>query len=196
MRRVTRGRGQRGAVAVEAALITPLILLLLFGIIEFGLLFKDYLAVTSASRAGVRIASAEPKLDSFAQDAADQVLREGAALAPSDIQEIWVYKAQTDAMPSPGYPVGGDATFANCSVCVKFHVTSTGTAVAYGATTWTAANQNACPDSSARDAVGVYVQYAHSAVTGLIFEDWTLRDHTVMNLEPFVVTDPARPCKP
>ncbi len=194
--RVTRRRGQRGAVAVEAALITPVLILLLFGIIEFGMLFKDYLGVTSASRAGVRIASAEPRDGGatgykFAEDAAAQVLREGSALQDANIQEIWVYKAQ-----STGYPVGGDKTFAACSTCVKFHVNATTGALSRYSSTWPASAQNACPDTATRDAIGVYVQYSHPAVTGLIFEDWILKDYTVMNLEPFVVTDSATPCKP
>lgn len=195
MLRVNRRRGSRGAVAVEAALITPLLMLLLFGIVEFGLLFKDYLAVTSASRAGVRIASAEPRLATFAQHAADQVMREGAALSANNVQEIWIYKAQTTGT-NAGYPVGGDKNFTSCTACVKFHVNaSTGVATAYS-TTWLAAQQNACPDTTTRDAVGVFVQYRHPAVTGLIFKEWVLSDYTVMNLEPFVVTSATQPCKP
>ena len=62
-RRAARfARREGGAVAIEAALLTPLLLLLLFGIIEFGMLYKDYLAVTSSVRAGARMASAEPRV--------------------------------------------------------------------------------------------------------------------------------------
>ena len=45
-------------------------MLVIIGIIEFGLVFKDQLAVTSAVRAGARIASAEPRSATFATDAA------------------------------------------------------------------------------------------------------------------------------
>ena len=37
--------GERGASAVEAALVAPVVFLLLFGIIEMGMLFKDYQSV-------------------------------------------------------------------------------------------------------------------------------------------------------
>ena len=39
----------------------PALLLLIVGLLEFGLAFKDQLAITSAVRAGARIASAEPR---------------------------------------------------------------------------------------------------------------------------------------
>ena len=42
----SRTRPERGASAVEAAIVTPVVVAMLFGIIEFGMLFKDWLAVT------------------------------------------------------------------------------------------------------------------------------------------------------
>jgi len=46
-----------GGVSVEAALLTPLLITLLFGIIEFGFVFKDLLVVHQAAREGARIAA-------------------------------------------------------------------------------------------------------------------------------------------
>jgi Flp pilus assembly protein TadG len=50
-------RGRRGAAAVEFALVLPLLLALLFGIIEFGMVFKDQLAILQAAREGSRVAA-------------------------------------------------------------------------------------------------------------------------------------------
>ena len=97
-RHQSRRRSQQGAVAVEAAIITPLFILLVFGIIEFGMVFKDFLAVTSSVRAGARMASAEPRNLNFAQDAADQVAREGGALNMSKI------KSCGSTRPTQTYP--------------------------------------------------------------------------------------------
>lgn len=45
---------ERGAAVVEFALVIPLLLLLLFGIIEFSLLFYNKHIITNASREGAR----------------------------------------------------------------------------------------------------------------------------------------------
>jgi Flp pilus assembly protein TadG len=49
------GQGQRGAAAVEMALVLPLLFLLLFGIIEFGFIFNRFITVTHAAREGARV---------------------------------------------------------------------------------------------------------------------------------------------
>jgi len=46
--------GQRGASAVEFAIVLPVLLLLLFGTIEFGVLFFNKAVITNASREGAR----------------------------------------------------------------------------------------------------------------------------------------------
>ncbi len=45
----------RGAVAVEFALILPLLLLIVFGIIDFGRMWNMQIALTQAAREGVRV---------------------------------------------------------------------------------------------------------------------------------------------
>lgn len=47
-------KNQKGASAVEFALVLPLLIVLLFGIIEFGLILYDKAVVTNASREGAR----------------------------------------------------------------------------------------------------------------------------------------------
>ena len=49
-------RCRRGTSTVEFALVLPLLLVLLFAIIEFGFLFKDQMAVQQAAREGARAA--------------------------------------------------------------------------------------------------------------------------------------------
>jgi Flp pilus assembly protein TadG len=47
----------RGSELVEFTLVTPLLLLVLFGIVDFGLLFRRYEVLTNAAREGARIAA-------------------------------------------------------------------------------------------------------------------------------------------
>jgi Flp pilus assembly protein TadG len=47
----------RGSVAVEFALLLPVLLLLIFGIIDFGRAINDQITLTQAAREGARLAS-------------------------------------------------------------------------------------------------------------------------------------------
>lgn len=49
---------ERGASLVEMAIVVPLLLLLLFGIIEFGVMFRHRLTVANATQAAGRVGSA------------------------------------------------------------------------------------------------------------------------------------------
>lgn len=60
-----RWRSNRGAIAVEFALVLLLLLLILFGTIEFGWAFFTKAVVTNAAREGARLA-----VTPFADDAA------------------------------------------------------------------------------------------------------------------------------
>ena len=53
----SRGRGheQGGVAAVEFAVMLPLLVVLVFGIIEFGLVFNTQLSLTGAAREGARV---------------------------------------------------------------------------------------------------------------------------------------------
>jgi Flp pilus assembly protein TadG len=60
MNRTTRSiRHDRGAVAVEFALIMPLLLLILFGTIEFGRVWSQYQVFNGAAREGARCAAVQ-----------------------------------------------------------------------------------------------------------------------------------------
>jgi Flp pilus assembly pilin Flp len=49
-------RAERGAAAVEFALVLPLLVALLFGFIQFGIAFSAKIQATNAAREGARIA--------------------------------------------------------------------------------------------------------------------------------------------
>ena len=56
--RARRERDERGASAVEFALVVPILLMLLFGLISTGMTFSDHLAATNATREGSRYGAA------------------------------------------------------------------------------------------------------------------------------------------
>ena len=54
-------RQERSVETIELALILPALLFIVFGIVNFGILFYDYLIVTNAAREGARWASIHSK---------------------------------------------------------------------------------------------------------------------------------------
>lgn len=47
-------KNENGASAVEFAILLPVLLLIIMGIIQFGLIFHNYLTMTHAAREGIR----------------------------------------------------------------------------------------------------------------------------------------------
>jgi Flp pilus assembly protein TadG len=61
-------KNERGQAMTEFALILPILLVLLFGVIQFGVIFNNYVALTDAARAASRKGAvsrgaANPKAD-------------------------------------------------------------------------------------------------------------------------------------
>jgi len=54
---IRHARDDKGAAAVEFALVLPILVLLLFGMIEFGVVYDAQLQVTHAAREGARRAA-------------------------------------------------------------------------------------------------------------------------------------------
>lgn len=98
-----RERDHRGAAAVEFALVVPVLIMILFGLIWTGFVFADHLSATNAVREGARYgASADATSASWATSVRDRVKQ--------------VY-----------FNAGHDVT--NDQICVRL-VQSTGTTVA------------------------------------------------------------------
>ncbi|MCX7923419.1 MAG: pilus assembly protein [Clostridia bacterium] len=82
--------GKKGQAVVETALILPIIVLILMGIIDFGLLFNNYIVITNASREGARSA-AIGKTDS---NIVSSVINATTTLEQSQIR-VTIYPAES-----------------------------------------------------------------------------------------------------
>jgi hypothetical protein len=202
--RSARSTHDDGAAAVEFALVSLLLFTLLFGVIEFSLLLRDNVSVSSAVRSGARIASAEPgaghvtacpttpappppcapaTVPQLAQDAADAVQRSATAMPKNNIDEMWVYKANSSGFPG-SYT---DWSTARCDVdtCVKFVWVDANSRFQYSSGTWTSTSIAACTGPGKADAVGVIIKATHKFLLGGIFGTTTsMRDRAVMQFEP------------
>ncbi|MFT5679819.1 MAG: Flp pilus assembly protein TadG [Myxococcota bacterium] len=75
-----RVSSRRGSQAVEFALCLPILVLVLGGIIEYGLMFNQYLSVLSAARDGSRWGATPGVNGSDAEEEATEQVRESLAM--------------------------------------------------------------------------------------------------------------------
>ncbi len=176
----SREKRERGATIVEMAIVLPILLLLVIGMLELGVAFKSYLTVSSAVRDGARVAAIagnDPQADCA-------VLREvGAALASggeiAGLQRVEIFKASPGTGAMVGTPntytldIGGDPVD-----CVDWSLHSYG----YPETS----RGTIVGPSSQLDIIAVRVLVDRSWITGLspFNGNYTMDDQSLRRLEP------------
>jgi len=111
-RRLTGGRSQRGAIVVEAAIVFPIILIVVFGMLEAGLYFKDALSLSDVVRDAARAGAAHGNSPDADYWILQTLVEEGSALPSSSIQEVIVYNAA--ATPDPPNPATQSVQATGC----------------------------------------------------------------------------------
>jgi hypothetical protein len=195
-RALTRLRSARGSSLIEAALVFPILILIIIGTVEIGLAFKDYLAVSAMSREGARIAAlAGQDLE------ADCAVLEGIAsiTTQSDlirIANVQIYKAAegTGAQGATDRWVynGGDPM--ECDGATPNGVPDGWTLQAAG---WPPGGGRQItvptqPGSPPLDIVGVRVQLNRSWFTGFppFRGSFTIDESTITRMEPGAFEQP------
>jgi Flp pilus assembly protein TadG len=197
-----RGRSgdERGSALVEFALIAPIVFLILFGIIEFGFIFKDSLTLTYMTRAGSRTgADAGNATNPSADYQILSAIKSASGALSSQVQGVIIFKATGN---SPTLPMG--CSLASTGVVGECNVYSAAD-FSQVASSWASQNQNDfgcgatawdtdwCPSTrvvsasgnggSGPDYLGIYISAHHSNITGF-FHSMTLTDTSVIRLEP------------
>jgi hypothetical protein len=97
--------------------------------------------------------------------------------------DLWVYKSDVSGLPPSG-------NFTSCSApCFTFTWNSSSKHFTSMAGSWS--SPIVCGD--VHDSVGVFVRLRHDAIGfSIIFPTFTVKEHTVMRLEP--PSPPAAPC--
>ncbi|GAA1768943.1 hypothetical protein GCM10009795_014000 [Nocardioides hankookensis] len=194
-----RSRDERGAVAVEAALVLPILFTVLFGIVDLSMLVRDEVSTTSATRIAARIAatgagagpgtcvtrpSAPPCTSQFspalAQAAADAIQRSGMSMPKDSIDYILVYKANDQGFPGTGTSMPSD-----CSAttdCVMFTWYDADDKFRWAGGSWDSKTINGCLNQS--DMVGVYLHATHDWASGIFGSSIGVDDRAVSRFEP------------
>lgn len=181
-------RSQRGAVMVEAAIVLPVMILVVMGIIEFGFAFASATTATGASRSGARLGAAayatSGTIAANQRAAADQmaatVTGDLVGLTSADPVGMLVYRvnpSSTSGEPAGGFPAH-DMVGGCTSDCFRYKWD--GTKMVYLSGGW--ADPDAC--GMVLDSIGVYIQVKHHYITGIIGDHVYVNGHTVMRLEP------------
>ncbi len=197
---------------IEAAFVTPVFFLLIFGIIEFGFLFRNYLTVSNAASVGARSASVagnDDDADFFTLRSVNHAL---GAINLKDLESIVIFEADgPDSKPPANCtgPTGASQVSSGaqkgCNVYNAYDLSrglieidpisgdevptrnfgclpATGTEPASVDIAFCPADRD--PRLPNPDYVGVYVAVSHKMITGFFGSDRTLTDTKVIRIEP------------
>ena len=201
-----RARDERGAALLELLTILPFLALLVVGIVEFGLTYRDNLTVTNATRSAARVGSnagSQRRADVEILRAVRSAMRD---IPTSAIDRVVIYDANLggNLLTEPPSackttPAGGvNTATAVCNVYhgSEFGVTTFPSPGNFGAPTDTSCAGTDrdliwCPtdrsddQSTGVDALGIWISVKHDMTTGLLpWKSLQIRENAVMNLEP------------
>jgi hypothetical protein len=189
-----RREAETGQSMIEFALIVPVFMMLLLGMLEFGFVFSHHLTLEYATREGARTGAAlgagNPTtplpcadVDGYVIAAVQRVLTSpGSQVPPGSVSQITIFKSDAN-----GNVVGGSNVWVPGTSSA-----ADGTPLQWvpsGGTGWSACSRNTA--SSNPDSLGVALTYRYTSVTplgGLLGvaagTQLLINDRTVMALNP------------
>jgi Flp pilus assembly protein TadG len=190
-----RARGEDGAALVELAICATLLIVIAFGIVEFGNAWNRKLEVETAARAGARVGSSlgnDRTADKGLLQATISVLND---FGLSNVNYVVVYKSTTVDGKRQG-SCANSPPVASAGLCNVYtgtqlqNLNSLDFTTACTGNTGLAVDKNWCPtgrqavQSQGADYLGVYVQANYVTVTALFKSPFYLAERAVMRLEP------------
>lgn len=184
---------ERGAAAIETALVLSLLLTIALGAFEWGMAFREWSSVVSGSREAARVAAAagdEPLADCAILEAAA-----GALIDVNDIVRVRIYRWRLDLTPAQKdlesvyrRAIPGDTALI-CGSWVRL-------GDAYRQGTYNPPSGGLRDNQGAvRDWIGVEIEWDYDWITGFAFWRGSIcnngaslnpcwRQSTVMHIEP------------
>jgi len=177
MRRRNR---EGGATLIEAAIIMPIMILIMIGTLEVGLAFKDYLTVSYATREGSRVgALAGNDTDADCEIVQTVVDTLGGADDLEDFVGLQIFEAD---------PTTGNRIVANTNTWLLVGSDPYDCANDWTiAENWPATSRNtAFGASSQLDIIGVRIGYTHDWITGFppFSGSFMVDEQTIIRMEP------------
>jgi hypothetical protein len=189
----TRSTGERGAAAVEMAIVVPVLVLLAFGMLEFGLAFKNKLQMSHAVNQSTRNATVMGQ-----DDYADiEILNALEAALNSDLTTVThvdIFQADANGDPISGKfdRYAPDAGTCGWNPCPD---PDEGTPVYGTPTGFKPCLRDITLDSGGVDTIGVQVQYTHTWITGVLgLPNQTWHETARARMEPDLFGTGGTPC--
>jgi Flp pilus assembly protein TadG len=202
--RFSHGGSESGAALVEAAFVFPIFMLLLFGMIEFGFIFKDSLTLSTMVQTGARTGAELGSASSTGPSSADyQILSTMAAESSAlnaQVLSVVIFNADSKtagvpltAVPSQCTQGSGQSGVCNVYSASEWQAivsgTETGQDFSIGCpgtcwdADWSPAIRNTSQAAPGPDFLGVYITAQHKNITGF-FKTITLHETDIIRLEP------------
>ena len=175
---------------VEAGIITPVLLLFVFGIFEFGFAFRDYLAVANSTRDGAREASVGGNVANADYRMLRSIQRASAALPDGAIERIVIFRATGPDDQIPAACKTGTTSECNVYFPSDFALDETEFGCDPAFNPIPDPDRHWCPTTrvvsvgSGLDYVGVYIKVEHEYITGLFGSKITFEDTSILKVEP------------
>ena len=100
----SRRRSERGSAAVEFAILLPVLILILFGIIEFSIAYNHEQGLHAAAREGARVAALPQTTQATVIDRVRSALQ--GVMNSTDIQNATITVTPSGNQPCNGAPAG------------------------------------------------------------------------------------------
>ena len=186
-----RGLGERGAVALEMAIVVPVLILMAFGMLEFGIAFKERLQYSHAVNQATRNATVMGT-DQYADIEILNALEAGLNGDLGDVDHVDIFKADSTGAPTVWGRYVPDSGTCGWNPCPDPDEGSP----TYGSpANYKPCNRDIVLDAGGIDTIGVQVQYQHVWITGVLpLSTQTWHETARARMEPDLFGNGSNPC--
>ncbi len=175
---------ERGVVAVEAALILPIMVLLFAGIVEYSTMFRHGLAVSNASRQGARTAAVVGTAPDADFRIVQSTLGSRGFLSTADIDAVIVYKADAANGDIPAACLAAlNTTAMGVAGSCNIYRQGAGFVATTSPLPW-APSSRSNDIYGTRDFIGVYLATKFRSPLQLTIQNRSVADRAVFHLDP------------
>ncbi len=186
-RRAAKRHNERGAVLVEMAFMLPVLILLIFGALEYGLMFKERLTIASAASSAGRTGATMGIVDE-ADFAILSALEAGLydQVDASVVVSVDIFKAD----PITGHKTATFNTYiynTTDPTCKWVPCPDPGHGSYVAPTGWPPSSRDTVLDADGLDVLGVEIKYHHTPITNILTSlDRDFTERALVRLEPDV----------